>query len=543
VPSQATDWATEDPAQAEVYEAFASEMKNQWVWLYRSRGEIQGHSIGQFSALLAPERVAHALKDPSWEVEIGGGGFGFTTYYEDGNQRNVYERYPDDGAELLVNRRYFDGVREPELELVEEFRLLFNLWEDRSTRTYYYFDESGNPVKAAVIQQDGVKVLAHLVRRFQAAKRAYLAMYIDSTLWSNDLPGEDRSWDISDEEKAFTYYCGKPHMGDRPFSRLLGKRLIAPLPVEACGIPPYEKEKEYQDFLIGLSETGEEIKFSADPSQLANNFGANSGNPHYLTPVYFRREVLGKYYADPDRFSVEDGYVRCTGLWGLRLDNDHPDHIMVFLGDLGRDIPQAEAQYWRSFNILPPDEGPSETLIRRALRAEFADPKSADLRFPYEYRKTNQVWEKVFGWPLYKPLHEDDEHVLGKLHVPVTDSASEFDEQVLYLAKLLVDSLNGDGINSAIGKGEQGEKELRKLERFLDEAGVEDPRRLLEPFANVQGLRSRGAAHRKGSSFDISTAIGDVSRRTGFERLLTEAIDTLQILRSFAEGIQQSSSS
>jgi hypothetical protein len=531
------DWAETDPPQAEVLKACMSELSDSWVWLYRQRGSGLEHTIGQYSALLTPERVARDVSDPGWDVHIGSGGFGFSEYYEDGEKRTVYERYPDaDGAALLVHVRDWHGVRPSDVEIAEEFRLLFNLWEDRTSRTYYDFDESGNPIKVLTITDEGVRALSSMVRRYQAAKQMYLALYFDSTRWSEDLPADDHSWNHTDEQAVLAYYRGETGLGDRPFSRLFGKRLFPPPPIEESRIYPFDRvdEREYEEFVIGVTDTGKDVRFTSDPDQLANYFGANEGNPHYLTPVYFRREVLNKYYADPDRYSVEDGYLRCAGLWGLRLDNDSAGHVMVFLGDLGRDIPSAEAQYWRSFNIAPPEEGPSETLVRRAFLGQFADPQSVERRFPYAYRTANETWEKAFGETLFKPLLEDDRHVLSKLHVPVTDGAAEFDEQVLYLAKLVVDSLNEEALTARIGKGPKGEKGLAKLERLLTDEGVAHPRALLKPFADVQGLRSRGAAHRKGSDFDITVAIGEVGRQKGFENLLSAAMETLETLRELA---------
>jgi hypothetical protein len=89
-----------------------------------------------------------------------------------------------------------------------------------------------------------------------------------------------------------------------------------------------------------------------------------------------------------------------------------------------------------------------------------------ELRFPRAYAKTNEAWESAFGWPLFKPLHEDDRHVLHRLHIPLGDTAGELDEQVLYLAKLLVDSLNEESLATTLGK-RKDEKGLAKLERLL----------------------------------------------------------------------------
>jgi pantothenate synthetase len=131
-------------------------------------------------------------------------------------------------------------------------------------------------------------------------------------------------------------------------------------------------------------------------------------------------------------------------------------------------------------------------------------------------------------------LHEDDRHVLSKLHTSVGDSQAEFDEQVLFLAKLLVDSLNEKAFTAGMATV-RGEKGLAKLQRFLEDQGVADARALLKPLAEVQGLRSKGAAHRKGSSFDITVAIGELGRREGFNKLLEASIETLEALKGIAE--------
>jgi hypothetical protein len=380
---------------------------------------------------------------------------------------------------------------------------------------------------------DSVRVATSLVRRFQAVRQLHLALFVDTTLWSESLEGEV-DWETRDGDATLKYYRGTLS-GERPFSRLYGKRILDPPPPDASGIWPYEEEREYESFIIGVDDLGHEITHTSDPDKLASYFGKNPDSPHYLTPVFFRREVLNKYYADPDRYSVEDGYIRCAGLWGLRLDNDVPDHVMVFLGDLGRDIPLSEARYWRSFNIAP-QEQVSETLIKRAFLAEFADPVSVDLRFARVYAETNEVWERGYGWPLFSPLHEDDAHILAKLHVPASDSQSEFDEQVLYLAKLLVDYLNEDAMTKALEAPIKGEKGLAKLQRFLAEMGAADAATLVRPFANVQGLRSRGSAHRKGSDFDLSVAIGELNRREGLRKLVSEAVNALESLKAHAAG-------
>jgi aspartyl-tRNA(Asn)/glutamyl-tRNA(Gln) amidotransferase subunit A len=66
-----------------------------------------------------------------------------------------------------------------------------------------------------------------------------------------------------------------------------------------------------------------------------------------LTPVFFRRAVLAKYLAEPERYEVGDGDLRCSGFWSLRMDNDHPQHVV---GDR-----QAELHFIGKIYVSSPD--------------------------------------------------------------------------------------------------------------------------------------------------------------------------------------------
>jgi len=175
---------------------------------------------------------------------------------------------------------------------------------------------------------------------------------------------------------------------------------------------------------------------------LANYFGANPEAPNYLTPVHFRSEVLAKYYADPLKYSVEDGYLRCGSLWGVRMDNDHEDYITVFLGDLGRDLSEVERDYWLSFNIAPIGKGIIQTNFMRSFMAQPTDPQRPDLVFKQLYQSFNDRFGKVSGWQFFLSLHQDDLQFLTGLRLLAKDNQVEFDSQLLSLTKVLIDSLN-----------------------------------------------------------------------------------------------------
>src|SRR5690349_21247688 len=212
-------------------------------------------------------------------------------------------------------------------------------------------------MKLGRITPKEVQLRTNLLRQYQAGRQLDLLLFIDSVRYvEGPKPAntDGSSEDVTNATTKVSFHVGDHSIGGRPFSRLFGTKVLPPPPINKAGIWPYDERKEdYISFIIGEDDTGTPTTFSCDPERLANYFGANPDAPNYLTPVFFRREVLQRYYEQPEKFSVDDGYLRCGGLWGLRLDNDHPDHIMVFLGDLGRDLPESEKSYWKAFNVSP----------------------------------------------------------------------------------------------------------------------------------------------------------------------------------------------
>ena len=254
-------------------------------------------------------------------------------------------------------------------------------------------------------------------------------------------------------------------------------------------------------FIIGVDEDGNSVEHTSDPDTLGNYFGANPGAPHYLTAIYFRREVMAKYYAEPERYNVSDGQLTCLSLWSCQIDNDLSSHVAVFLGDLGRDLPYEERLHWRQFNV-PPEGGVSETNFRRSFLAQFTDAQAPDLAFRSEYAKIVREWEKAHGWPLFLPLSLGDAYLLDTVRIPVTNSQAEFDEQVGHLTKLLVDSLNEKELAERAGVLEEGTKGISKLAGFLESTQFPERQSIIQLLRDLQPLRSTGSAHRKGSAYE-----------------------------------------
>ena len=311
----------------------------------------------------------------------------------------------------------------------------------------------------------------------------------------------------------------------------MGKKYILPRPMPTEDGD--ENPEVYQEFIIGSDAHGQQIKHTCNPGKLADYFGKNPDASNYLTPVFFRTEVLSKYYADPQKYSVEDGYLRCGGLWGMQMDNDHPDYVVAWLGDLGRDLSETERNYWLSFNITPAGRKISETNFKRAFLAEPSDPIKLDLVFKHEYPRFCEQFKTANGWDFFLPLHDDDEHFLTGLRLLTKDNQSEFDSQLIALTKLLVNSLNEKEITKGLTTLEKDDKGITKLEKFFNERGAMGYEEHVKFLRVLQDLRSKSAAHRKGSSYDKLIAdlqMSDEGQQKVFSKLLSAGVALIQHL-------------
>jgi hypothetical protein len=295
-----------------------------------------------------------------------------------------------------------------------------------------------------------------------------------------------------------------------------------------------EAEKKYVDFIINVDENGDEETHTSNPGALANYFGANPEAPNYLTPVHFRKQVLDKYYQQPSKYSVEDSMLWCGTLWSLQIDNHHHDKVCAWLGDLGRDLPYQEQLHWRAYNI-PPQGGVSETYFKRQILAQFTDSERPEHLFATQYRRLQKECENCLDWQLLLPPDSGDEYYIKCMRIPATDEQRDFDELVLGLTKLLIDSLNEKELNKLISEDDRPniKGSISRLEAALKASSVEGAGPQIAFLRKLQNLRSSSSAHRKGSNYrKIATDFGvdDQSLSTVFAGIMDQALSFLNFL-------------
>ncbi|MCH7872798.1 MAG: hypothetical protein IID33_13970 [Planctomycetes bacterium] len=221
-----------------------------------------GHEYGIYCGLIPTARIEESLGDPCWDLTHGRGLPGATQFTDDdGNAGTEYLRYGDWHIEPLVIDRDFHGMRPDYTEISEEFRLFHRLYDDREQNHFIKFDDDGNEILVATIEPNRVQVRLKELRQFLAIKEMHLAIQFDcrehSTHSLENLGLKEGGNDSRDGLLCWglNYGDGRGSSSYQSFSRLLGKRLIPPLPKDKSGFWPYavEELKQRVEFIIGSS--------------------------------------------------------------------------------------------------------------------------------------------------------------------------------------------------------------------------------------------------------------------------------------------------
>ncbi len=477
---------------------------------------------------------------------------GGVIYHNDNKEHREYLRYgTETGIEPLIIERYFYQIYPEYREISEEFRHFHDLYHNTKIDPpgYIKIEDDGNEHTVAIVENDLIRIRLKEILQFAAIKEMYLAIYFDYREYSN-YSKEKLQLDINNGSESFMrndlmcweqYYTGPIRSSSGVYlsvRRLIGKHLIPPLLKSKSGFWLFaeESKEEFTEFIIGVDENGDNVTYTSNPNELKtpadpeNVRGVDSDAPCYLTPVHFRKEVLDRYYKEPSKYDVRESTLHCGGLWCMFIDNNHDDRVCAWLGDLGRDMPYSEQQHWLAHNI-PPRDGVSQTYFQRQLMAQFTDSNQPEHMFKQKYHTLQKACEKHLGWQLLLPLEAGDEHHLERLRTSPTNEQHVFDELVLSLTKILIDSLNEKALNKLIPDldSEENTKGITRLECALKTCDVvgED---YISFLRKLQNLRSSGSAHRKGKKYRKAFQYFDTENQSlqmVFRKILLQAVDLL----------------
>lgn len=487
-----------EPSQEEIINNFFIKELPDWITVHshekrsNSRLEILKHSC-----LCPIDYVEKALKYYEWDFSIGDGNPSFIEYYDKEKRVTEYSRYGnDDGLEPIVITQDFPSIIEdPAPRVSEEFILFLNLHKDSDK--LYAIDDSGDSEEAVRYSEKKIEIRKKYLMSFISAKQMALVLFIQST-WST---AKEHTYDPLPKPKT-----GELYTYSLATDRLLGKRIILPsAKIESS-------DKMYENFIYKEDSVGNPVEFSCGPY----NPNTNGGNPGCLTPIYFKKSVLEKYYNNPNKYTISDGYLSCGSLWGLPIDNDHELRVMAFLGDLGK-LPNKEQKYWRSFNIPPSDNSISRTNYARSFLGKFCDAKSPEFEFKQLYYDFNNKWQDTHGWFLLRNKNVDSiESDLKNFRIPLSNEDDEFKRSILPLSKLLNDRLDKNNIKKHISRQLNDEERklgsIKLLNIYLEENNIDTE--FTEVLENIQLLRSKGVTHTEQSGYReaLKTILGEKTR-------------------------------
>lgn len=491
-----------DKTYSDLIRIYTNISKENWIPLIDIKKENKSDGIDDIflmSALIEnnEEILSKYLEVPTWGFSTDT--FGHSTFYKQGDE--IYYVAGDivDELEYTVTYRTFNKY-EPVIEINPKL-----IWYGNLLLRGNEYINPDNDQPLMKVSKDRVLVERKYLRDFLAANNKVLAICFDNRRYYNEelqvkytsKSYQDTTYNISLVLNASEY------KENNAMSYLLGKTLLSPISEPLHEHYKYFFEKdEYEEFIIGVDDNEQPILFTCDENKLANYFGANPDAPHFLTPVYFRREVLNRHTNNPDDYTVEDGNISYLNKWSIPFTINDEGYVIVWLGDLGR-IPNSEQKYWKLFNEKP--EGKiEEKFFKRQILAEFTDSILPEREIFHLIDTINSIIELKYGQKLFTDLGDADKKLESAFSLPTNNSVTVFQNFLMQLNKITVERINTNLVKQYVSadelKDESGNSlgSRVQLNLFLKKFNVKGAEKLDNSFKLSYNSRNKLAGH-KGS--------------------------------------------
>jgi hypothetical protein len=461
-----------------------------WIKIYDNTNGEEDESL-IYCCIVHSRKLKEYLKDNDWRIDLGSEGKpSVYTSFKNGKEFHKYETYADKHIEPFLFFRSFklNGEHDEYIDVSEEFVLYFNLYEKSKTkknRQYFYIDELGDLEKVIEVTPHSVKVKLRYLMEYISVRKVHFSICFDfirkpfKSLAELNVSSQDKNH-MGNVFNYNHYIQPLPFDSKRSQSWIHGKTILK-YDKSKSNKFHFSPENKYEEFIIGYDKNGE-LEYQ----------NCEKTNGKYFVLTYFKKEVLNKYYNEPEKYEVTPFRVR-SDFFSLKIDNNVDDYVPVFLVEL-RMLPHKEQLHWKQYNIIP-KEGMSHSYYRTMIEGNWAEhPETPDLYFKHKFNSFNKKWEEKYGWKFYKPLAKEDEHHFNSLHIPTTNNVKSFCDQILSLVKITIDSLNEKELKKGLNL-ENNIKGISKLEKFLESKSSSN-QQLIKFLRNLQDLRSGLVAHR-----------------------------------------------
>jgi hypothetical protein len=415
-----------------------------------------------------------------------------------------------DGATQLVFGRTFEGWTgqgRAYYEVHQEYAHLTAIHWRPEERAYCRFDEHGDleSIVSITTREDKgsnralVSFTWEPLEEYLAASNASLVRMFDFTLWrQSDFSG----WSGEQPQKVYgsddLFYHRVILPSHAAYTR--GVQIVRPLRSEKVIFTSMtdrwfgRNRRKYAEFVAHDWRHNRIVTISTDPSATTNYFDAVDNElPFELSPAFFRPEVLLKYKADRDKYTVSERSISCRTSWHLEgIDVNEAGQVHAYICDL-RKLPYTEQLHWLSFN-----EQPKSSISQRAITHDF---KGEWAHFPDPLQELVSIirrWndDKVAWWTLR------EEKLIQQVSTPLSQSRDEWAESFMDLAKLVVEGFETKPIRAKLDIHQvsynKDEKTIVLLEKLLNRDGGPDEPQKLHGLRTVQLLRSKAKGHASG---------------------------------------------
>ena len=251
------------------------------------------------------------------------------------------------------------------------------------------------------------------------------------------------------------------------------------------------KHSARDTFFEGKVKNNVQVETSCGPEFLSNYF-KKSELPWEVSPAFFRPEVLHRFKADPEKYTLDDRTISCRNAWYLKsYDINDAGQVHAYIGDLAR-LPLEEQRYWQSFNVWP-----NGTISKRAhendILGEFSSEYDPLQLLKYKIGKLNGVPP---AW--WQPRNEA---LLDAARYPATDSTLEWANEIMAFDQLLVEGFQLNPLRKMLeAKGKKAEStwgSLRVISEILIASGqtIDNAKAILRPLSRIHALRNVLKAH------------------------------------------------
>lgn len=428
---------------------------------------------------------------------------------------------------------HFDPYTRPSwIEPIQSFVLHWEAWPEHARDgdvTWYEEDDDSMPREIARWRRETyeerittgrLEVRRDCLLAFMAAYELDLAVYSDHRAQPVELPEDWR-----DEGRGALRAW-------RSWASPLSDRTAIAVLRDVCILrrPPKESVAQPGD---GEDRAGVRYPIGMDPATGRPIVATHPPTP-FLTPVFFRQQVLERYLENPRVHSVEDSLVRGGRRWSLPIARTGRGTVHAWLGDVAS-LPRTVQEHWQAHAVVD-DGGVPEWRIRTDFLAEFAvvPAEGSIARLKAAIISANAVATARFGEPLYQDVDRAHAESIDVLRIPPNPSMPAFAEQTRALALLVVDHLNPRFFTSAEAPEAEGSlNRLALLIAALTGRPEQDSKDLIRGLYAVQAIRSTVVAHRtgpKGAEALKKAGIGEHELQAGFARLAEGAATSIENL-------------